>query len=111
MASSHPDRKVCINQAALIDAALCGPINKVNQYFLQTEAAVKRLRLRGARKASPFTKTPRGGVGNCPCLHHVKAWTEDIQKTAKFADDIEFLKRIHVTLKKRKSQHGEAFPK
>lgn len=103
MASRHPDRKACINQFAVIDLILCGPPNRVKAVFTQTRRTLKRLRVR-TKDVQPFTKTPRGGVGDYANLHEVMFWLNDIQKTEQYKDDIEFLRKIHVTAKARVDQ-------
>jgi len=107
MASRHEDRKACVNQAALVDLTLFGPVNKLKQFFLQTSKTVTRLRLR-TKGVQPFTKSMRGGVGNFPGLHEVIFWLDDIQKTEQYAEDIDFLKRVHVTLAARVAQMDSA---
>ena len=100
MASRHPDRKACVNQFAVIDLAMNGPAPKVRTLRELTKLTLKRMRLR-TKGVLPFTKTPRGGAGDFPCIQHVRFWLDDIQKTEQYADDIEFLKRLHVTLAQR----------
>jgi hypothetical protein len=100
MPSTHPDRKARINELAVIDLALNGHPNRIAPLLTMTKEVIKKLRLR-TRGVGGFTKTPRGGRGDFPNLHMIKFWLDDIEKNDKYEEDIEFLKKLHVTLANR----------
>lgn len=101
MPSIHPLRKVKLNEFAVINLALFGPKDRAEELFVQTSATLRRLRLNTRRTKTEFTKTPRGGVGDYPCMQNIILWLNDIQRTDKYTDEMDFLKKLHVTLKQR----------
>ena len=103
MASRSPDRKVAINEFAVIHMALRGLKQQVDLLLIETRKTLVRLKLNPKRiKAAAFIRTPRKGVGTYS-LSGTKSWLEDIQNTPQYADDIEFLKKLHNTLRTRKT--------
>jgi len=97
---SHPDRKVSINQGAVRELALFGPVDRIEQLFQETYRTVKRLRLR-TKSATPFEGTVRFQGGR-PNNHDITRWLDDLdKKDERYVEDIEFLRSLHVTLRGR----------
>ncbi len=101
MASTMQNRKIAVNEFAVIDLALFGAQDRIESLFGQTTATLDRLGLTTGGIRRGFRKTPRGGVGSHPSIHDIMLWLNNIENTEQFAEDILFLKRLHLTLKPR----------
>ena len=97
MVSRLDNRKAAVNNFAVIDLALHGSRERQEGLLGQTTRTLERLELdvKGVRRG--FRRSPRG-KGEHPHLHDIMAWMDDIVNTPQYAEDIDFLKKLHVTL-------------
>ena len=101
-------RKVSINKGAVQEFALYGPQDRVEALFRETHRTLQRLGLK-ADGAKALTKSPRFQGGR-PSVHDIKRWLDDLrvpgntegaEVTAALKKDLNWLKRLHLTVKGR----------
>jgi hypothetical protein len=96
-----PRFKVEVNRDSVVDLALySGTAERLEALYRQTARTVTRLELKVGRRVKPFGPVPRSSVP-APNTHELMRWLDDVEATDQYAEDIEFLKRLHVTLRTR----------
>jgi len=93
-----PKSKTRINKGALIELILFGSKESVDQVKTLVDKTLARLKIRRLRRVKPFTKTGwyKGGR---PSTHRILWWLNGLDAdNPNYTEDIEFLKKISVTI-------------
>ena len=95
-----PLAKAVVNMGVLKDLVFYGPDDRVIALKGLLEKAFSRLGIKRFRGVRPFTKTGwfKGGI---PSNLDIKAWSTAVTDEDKYAEDVEFMKKLYVTIKSR----------
>ena len=97
----HPNRQVVIKQDAVIELALYGVPERIEPLYRETGRTLKRLGATAGGRVRVFQQAPRFEGGR-PSVHDIVPWLNDLEANdPKYVDAINFLKRLHATLRSR----------
>jgi len=96
----NPDHKVSINEGAVQELALYGSKDNVTALMGLTAATLARLKIKRLKGVPAFAKI-KAYEGGRPSVLDIKRWLDDLSYDARYVEDVEFLKRLHVTLANR----------
>ena len=97
----NPSHKVAINRGAVQELALYGSSTALAPLIARVQETLKRLGAKRFKGVLPFKKI-LPYEGGRPSVIDIGRWLDDLQANdARYVEDIDFLKSLHVTLQNR----------